>query len=117
MSKHVLLFVHGMGEYPDGWHDPALKVLSTAFSEYSAFKGKADLLDLVDPVGLNYSTLFTKLRNEWKSSVKTIKSTLGKSVDISLGDIFRGTAPFTLTMLVVLGLLMVFPQLSMVLLK
>ncbi|MBE7367600.1 TRAP transporter large permease [Ramlibacter pallidus] len=50
-------------------------------------------------------------------SVYVIKSTLGKTVDISLGDIFRGTAPFTLTMLVVLGLLLVFPQLSLVLLK
>jgi C4-dicarboxylate transporter DctM subunit len=34
-----------------------------------------------------------------------IKSTLGDPVDISLGDIFRGTAPFTLIMLVLLGLL------------
>jgi C4-dicarboxylate transporter DctM subunit len=50
-------------------------------------------------------------------SVYVIKSTLGKTVDISLGDIFRGTGPFTATMLVVLGLLMVFPQLSLVLLK
>lgn len=50
-------------------------------------------------------------------SVYVIKSTLGRTVDISLGDIFRGTAPFTLTMLAVLGLLMVFPQLSLVLLK
>ena len=38
-------------------------------------------------------------------SVYVIKSTLGNSVDISLGDIFRGTAPFTLTMLAVLVLL------------
>lgn len=50
-------------------------------------------------------------------SVYVIKSTLGKTVDISLGDIFRGTAPFTITMLAVLGLLMVFPQISLVLLK
>jgi C4-dicarboxylate transporter, DctM subunit len=50
-------------------------------------------------------------------SVYVIKSTLGRTVDISLGDIFRGTAPFTATMLVVLGLLMLFPQLSLVLLK
>ncbi len=50
-------------------------------------------------------------------SVYVIKSTLGKSVDISLGDIFRGTAPFTLTMLVVLGLLMLFPEIALVLLK
>jgi tripartite ATP-independent transporter DctM subunit len=50
-------------------------------------------------------------------SAYVIKSTLGRTVDISLGDIFRGTGPFTLTMLVVLGLLMVFPQLSLVLLK
>ncbi|WP_372659136.1 TRAP transporter large permease [Hydrogenophaga sp.] len=50
-------------------------------------------------------------------SAYVIKSTLGNTLDIRLGDIFRGTAPFTLTMLVVLGLLMAFPQISLVLLK
>jgi TRAP-type C4-dicarboxylate transport system permease large subunit len=49
-------------------------------------------------------------------SVFVIKSTLSEP-GISLGDIFRGTAPFTLIMLVVLGLLIVFPQISLVLLK
>jgi len=50
-------------------------------------------------------------------SVYVIKSTLGETLDIRLGDIFRGTAPFTLCMLAVLGLLMVFPQIALVLLK
>lgn len=50
-------------------------------------------------------------------SVYVIKSTLGRTVDISLGDIFRGTAPFTLTMTAVLGLLIAFPGISLVLLK
>jgi len=50
-------------------------------------------------------------------SVYVVKSTLGDAVSISLGDIFRGTAPFTLTMLAVLLLLIAFPQLSLVLLK
>lgn len=50
-------------------------------------------------------------------SIYVIKSTLGRTPDISLGEIFRGTAPFTLTMLVVLALLMAFPQLSLMLLK
>ena len=50
-------------------------------------------------------------------SVYVIKSTLGKTVDISLGEIFRGTAPFTLTMLAVLMLLLFFPAISLVLLK
>ncbi len=50
-------------------------------------------------------------------SAYVIKSTLGNTADVSLGDIFRGAGPFTLTMLVVLGLLMVFPQISLVLLK
>jgi C4-dicarboxylate transporter DctM subunit len=50
-------------------------------------------------------------------SAYVIKSTLGDSVGISLGDIFRGAAPFTLTMLAVLGLLVTFPQISLVLLK
>jgi tripartite ATP-independent transporter DctM subunit len=50
-------------------------------------------------------------------SVYVIKSTLGNTLDISLGDIFRGTAPFTLAMLAVLALLMAFPSISLVLLK
>jgi C4-dicarboxylate transporter, DctM subunit len=50
-------------------------------------------------------------------SAYVIKSTLGNTLDIRLGDIFRGTAPFTLTMLAVLALLMALPQISLVLLK
>ena len=48
---------------------------------------------------------------------EVLSGTLGNTADVSLGDIFRGAGPFTLTMLVVLGLLMVFPQISLVLLK
>lgn len=47
-------------------------------------------------------------------SAYVVKSTLGQSVQISIGDIFRGTGPFTLAMLAVLGLLLLFPQLSLV---
>jgi tripartite ATP-independent transporter DctM subunit len=50
-------------------------------------------------------------------SAYVVKSTLGDTLAISLGDIFRGTAPFTLTMLGVLVLLIAFPQLSLVLLR
>jgi len=50
-------------------------------------------------------------------SAYVIKSTLGQSIDISLDDIFRGTFPFTVTMAAVLGLLVAFPQISLVLLK
>lgn len=49
-------------------------------------------------------------------SVYVIKSTL-QDQRISLGDIFRGTAPFTLMMLAVLLLLIFVPQLSLMLLK
>lgn len=50
-------------------------------------------------------------------SIYVIKSTLGRTLTMPLGDMFRGTAPFTLTMLLVLALLLVYPQLSLVLLK
>ena len=49
-------------------------------------------------------------------SVYVIKSTL-QDESVSLGDIFRGTAPFTLMMLAVLLLLIFFPAISLVLLK
>ncbi len=48
-------------------------------------------------------------------SVFVIKSTLNDP-GISLGDIFRGTAPFTLIMFIVLVLLILFPRISLVLL-
>lgn len=80
MAKHALVFVHGMGEYADGWHEPAMTVLSAAFAEYEAFKGTA-FTDLVTPVPTNYSTLFTKLREQWKKEVGAIKTTLGQQLD------------------------------------
>lgn len=49
-------------------------------------------------------------------SVYVIKSTL-QDESVSLGDIFRGTAPFTLMMMAVLLLLIFFPSISLVLLK
>ena len=49
-------------------------------------------------------------------SVYVIKSTLTDR-SITLGDIFRGTAPFTLIMFAVLLLLIAFPSLSLVLLR
>ena len=49
-------------------------------------------------------------------SVFVIKSTL-QDQRITLGDIFRGTAPFTVMMFLVLLLLIFVPQLSLVLLK
>jgi len=50
-------------------------------------------------------------------SAYVVKGTLGDSVPVTLGDIFRGTAPFTLTMLVVLVALIAFPVLTLGLLK
>ncbi|HEY5633073.1 MAG TPA: TRAP transporter large permease subunit [Burkholderiaceae bacterium] len=49
-------------------------------------------------------------------SVYVIKSTL-EDKSITLGDIFRGTAPFTAIMVLVLLLLIAFPRLSLVLLN
>jgi tripartite ATP-independent transporter DctM subunit len=50
-------------------------------------------------------------------SAYVVKSTLGNSIDITLGGIFRGTAPFTATMLVVLVILICFPWFSLALLR
>lgn len=49
-------------------------------------------------------------------SVYVIKSTL-EDKRITLGDIFRGTGPFTAIMILVLLLLILFPSLSLILLK
>jgi hypothetical protein len=80
MAKHALVFVHGMGEYKDGWHTTAMTVLSTAFSEYEAFKN-TPFTELVEAVPTNYSTLFTELRAQWKNEVGAIKTTLGQQLE------------------------------------
>ena len=50
-------------------------------------------------------------------SVFVVKSSLDGTVPLSIGDVFRGTAPFTLMMTGVLVILLAFPSLSLVLLK
>ena len=50
-------------------------------------------------------------------SAFVVKSSLDGSVPLSIGDVFRGTAPFTLMMTGVLVILLAFPSLSLVLLK
>jgi tripartite ATP-independent transporter DctM subunit len=49
-------------------------------------------------------------------SVYVVKSTLDNA-SISVGDIFRGSAPFVVLMLLVLVLLVLFPQISLFLLR
>jgi TRAP-type C4-dicarboxylate transport system permease large subunit len=50
-------------------------------------------------------------------SAYVVKSTLADITPITLGEVFRGTLPFTLAMVFVLGLLLAFPSISLVLLR
>jgi tripartite ATP-independent transporter DctM subunit len=50
-------------------------------------------------------------------SAYVVKSTLADITPITLGEVFRGTLPFTLAMIGVLGLLLAFPSISLVLLR
>jgi hypothetical protein len=68
-----------MGEHTDGWHKPAISVLSAALKEYTAFKDRS-FEDLVTPVPIDYSNLLSKLRDQWKADVAKIKNTLGKQI-------------------------------------
>ena len=81
MPKHALVFVHGMGDFADGWHKDAWDVLTSAFAHYDAFKGRAVLSDLVEPVPTIYSTLLVNLREQWKSDAKSFKDTLVNQMD------------------------------------
>jgi tripartite ATP-independent transporter DctM subunit len=50
-------------------------------------------------------------------SAYVVKSTLDDIAPVTLGEVFRGTLPFTLAMLAVLALLLAFPQISLALLR
>ncbi|HEY4212855.1 MAG TPA: hypothetical protein VGM84_15340 [Steroidobacteraceae bacterium] len=79
MAKHALVFIHGMGEQTQGWHQPALDVLSKAFPTYELLKNRS-LTDFVEPVPILYSDFFTQLRNTWKTDVGQIKLALGQEL-------------------------------------
>jgi C4-dicarboxylate transporter DctM subunit len=50
-------------------------------------------------------------------SAYVVKSAIGREVPLTIGDVFRGTTPFTLIMAVVLAILIAFPSLSLMLLN
>jgi hypothetical protein len=80
MANHALVFVHGMGEYDNTWHEGAWAVLRTAYGEYAAFRGTA-LEDRVTPIPTVYADFFTKLSDQWKSDVAAIKGVLGNELE------------------------------------
>jgi hypothetical protein len=84
MAKHALVFVHGMGEHKEGWHAPALKVLTEAMPKYAAFSG-TQLSDFFTPMPILYSDFYTKLRETWKTSVAAIKVEL--STELEAADV------------------------------
>lgn len=86
MAKHALVFVHGMGEYKDKWHESAWSVLRAAYGEYAAFKGST-LDAFVTPIPVLYADLFAKLRQQWKDDVAAFRGVLGAQLeDVDKGE-------------------------------
>lgn len=65
MSKHLIFFIHGMGEHKSGWSDAAQRTLREAADQFSNFKGAFD--DNYQFVELNYDPIFENYRQQWRN--------------------------------------------------
>ena len=65
MSKHLIFFIHGMGQHKDGWSDAAWKTLKDAFISYSELN-KYVFEDNFERVEIIYDEEFELYRKRWK---------------------------------------------------
>ena len=75
MSKHVLFFLHGMGQHDASWHQDGLDVLRSAFQEYDHLRS-LNFEDVFDPHPVVYDDLLQEIRNRAKEDFGQFKSSL-----------------------------------------
>lgn len=77
MSRHILFFVHGMGEHDHTWHERGLAVLKSVFLEYELLK-QLDFDQLFDIVPIVYNDILKDTRDRANADFAAFKAaTLG----------------------------------------
>ncbi len=75
MAKHVVFFVHGMGNHDNKWHEAGLKALSSAWSEYDNLNDDT-LEDKIEAISVVYNDIFEVWRQRMKSDFDSFKGAL-----------------------------------------
>jgi hypothetical protein len=84
MAKHVIFLVHGMGDYPDKWHEPIAAQLQNLYSTYTEL---ADLpfSEFFEFEPITYNTEFEALRQQWRDSTAALGTAIAASgIDVSV---------------------------------
>lgn len=67
MTKHLVFFVHGMGEHSSGWSDEAWDILKTSASLFSRLPHGDEFDKKFQKVELTYDNVFERYREHWQS--------------------------------------------------
>ena len=72
-SRHILFFVHGMGEHDNTWHEKGLAQLKSSFLDYEFLKA-LDFDDQFEAVPLVYNDIFKDTRDRANADFAGFKS-------------------------------------------
>ena len=75
MSKHILFFVHGMGEHNDKWHEAGLRVLQGSFKDYDLSK-HIIFDDCVEAIPIVYNDKFNTWHDKMKKDFDDFKNAI-----------------------------------------
>jgi hypothetical protein len=78
-KKHILFFVHGMGEHDNTWHEEGLKVIRDSYNDYERFKDRS-FDDYVEAVPIVYDDVFKTWRQRMKDDFTAFKAALTGSL-------------------------------------
>jgi hypothetical protein len=79
MSKHLIVFVHGMGEYTKGWSDHSWKILKESAAGFAEMPKKTDFDTKFQRVEVVYDHIFENYRGRWKEDSSQLISLLQQS--------------------------------------
>lgn len=79
MSKHLIVFVHGMGVHKEGWSDPAWNILKESASAFSNLPHGARFDTQFQRVEVVYDNVFENYRKRWKEDTSQIVKLLQQS--------------------------------------
>jgi hypothetical protein len=81
MTKHIVFFIHGVGQHPAGWSklpDGPVAALSASMANYPAcFPAGRTFPDLVETVEIRYDDLFDLVLDTWLELGKSIPANSG----------------------------------------
>jgi hypothetical protein len=78
MAKHIVFLVHGMGDYPDKWHEPIAARIQNLYATYTQLSD-LPFSNFFEFEPISYNIEFEALRNQWRNSTADLGTALTAS--------------------------------------